>query len=136
MYTGVSIARNRFIVGQSATAMCASDTLPTRIEWLTNGEVVANAISAQTLPLLFSSVNDSIHEQVYVCRVTRDGIVAAQNINVQAKGKNYRTLYSSHTDTPLQFLTMLSKSVLKDQALPELEKCIHSFVMCQLLLVV
>ena len=90
VYTGVSIARDPFILGQSATASCTSDTPATRLEWLSEGEVVANALSTQTLPLLFSLVNDSIHEQVYVCRVTRGGgMVVTQNFTVQVIGKSY-----------------------------------------------
>ena len=46
----------------------------------------------QQLDLVFSPVNDSIHNQVYLCRVTRDGengmmVTAAQNFTVNVDGK-------------------------------------------------
>jgi hypothetical protein len=46
----------------------------------------------QELDLVFSPVNDSMHTQVYVCRVTRDGgngrrVTAVQNFTVNVDGK-------------------------------------------------
>ena len=86
--TGVSITRDPFNVGQSATARCKSDTPATLIEWLNDGVVVESATSTQQLDLVFSLVNDSIHNQVYICRVTREGeIPATQNFSVKVDGK-------------------------------------------------
>ena len=88
---GVSIVRDPFNVGEPATATCSSDTPTTSIEWLRNGEVVASAASTQILVLMISLVNDSIHGQVYVCRVTREGgMVAMQNFTVQVNGKSLK----------------------------------------------
>ena len=91
---GVSIIRDQFSIGQSATASCKSDTPATRIEWLRDGVVVESAAftGIQELDLLFSPVNDSIHNQIYVCRVTRDGengmiVTAVQNFTVNVDGK-------------------------------------------------
>ena len=84
----MSITLSQFNVGQEATATCRSVTPTTSMEWLANGLVVASATSTQKLVLLFSLVNDSIHGQVYVCRVTRDGgMTATQNFTVQVNGK-------------------------------------------------
>ena len=86
--TGVFIIREQFNVGQSATAKCISDTPAALIEWLTNEVVVESVTSTQELDLMFSQVNDSIHNQVYVCRVTREGETAAmQNFTVKVVGK-------------------------------------------------
>ena len=58
------------------------------MEWLSNGVVVATAMSTEQLDLEFSPVNDSIHNQVYVCRVTREGDVQVeQNFTVRVDGK-------------------------------------------------
>ena len=85
------IIRDQLEVGQSATATCKSDIPATRIEWLTtaNGEeVIKNANSTQELNLVFSLVNDSIHDKVYTCRVTRvRGMIATQNLTLNVNGK-------------------------------------------------
>ena len=84
----MSITRDQFNVGQEATATCRSVTPTTSVEWLANGLVVASATSTQKLVLLFTPVNDSIHGQVYVCRVIRGGgRMATQNFTVQVNGK-------------------------------------------------
>ena len=87
--SGVSIVCEWFTVGHSATARCFSDVPATRMEWLTNGVVVESAASTKQLNLLFSLVNDSIHNQVYTCRVTRevDGMTTTQNFTVNVNGR-------------------------------------------------
>ena len=86
--TGVFLANDPFTVGQSAVAMCSSYTPATLIEWLTNGVVVESATSTQQLDLVFSQVNDSIHGDVYICRVTREGgTQAEQNFTVKVESK-------------------------------------------------
>jgi hypothetical protein len=64
------------------------------IEWMRDGMVVESAAftGIQELDLVFSRVNDSVHNQVYMCRVTRDGedgmtVTAAQNFTVNVDGK-------------------------------------------------
>ena len=91
---GVFIVRDQFSVGQSAIASCKSDTPATRMEWLRDGVVVEsdNTAGIQELNLMFSPVNDSIHNQVYVCRVTREGggmppVTAVQNFTMNIDGK-------------------------------------------------
>ena len=92
MHAGVTIVRDQFSVGSSAMVRCSSDNLATGMEWLNNELVIARASSIQELDLMFSLVNDSIHNQVYVCRVTRDGgngtiATAMQNFTVNVAGK-------------------------------------------------
>ena len=88
------IVRDQFRIGESATASCKSDAPATRMEWLRDGMVVESAAftGIQELDLEFSPVNDTIHNQVYVCRVTRDGgngmtVTAVQNFTVNVDGK-------------------------------------------------
>ena len=90
----MSIIRDQFSVGESVTASCKSDTPASMIEWLRDGMVVESAAftGIQELDLVFSPVNDSIHTQVYVCRVTRDGgngisVITVQNFTVIVGGK-------------------------------------------------
>ena len=88
MLTGVLIVRDQFKVGKSATARCRSETTATRIEWLNDGEVIESAMSTQELNIVFPLVNDSIHNEVYLCRVTREGeMTATQNFTVNVNGK-------------------------------------------------
>ena len=99
----MSLARDQFIVGGSATVTCKSDTLATRIEWLTDGVVLAeSATSTQQLDLVFPLVNDSIHNQDYTCRVTREaGMTATQNFTVKVDGKTfYKFTYSGFKYLP------------------------------------
>ena len=85
----MTITRDPFTVGQSATARCISDTLATRIEWLNEENVVVTSTtSTKQLNLVFTLVSDSIHNQIFVCRVTRDGgMVAMQNLTVDVDGE-------------------------------------------------
>ena len=83
----MSIIRDQFNVGDNATASCISDNQATRMEWLNNGMVIETAMSTQQLDLEFSPVNDSIHNQVYICRVTRGDDVQEQNFTVRVDGK-------------------------------------------------
>ena len=84
----VSLVTDPFTVGQSATARCMSDIPAKMIEWLTNGSIIESATSTQQLNLVFSPVNDSIHNMVYVCRVTRmGGTQAEKNVTVTVNGK-------------------------------------------------
>ena len=88
MLTGVLIVRDQFKVGESATARCRSETTATRIEWINGGEVIESAMSTQELNIVFPLVNDSIHNEVYLCRVTREGeMTATQNFTVNVNGK-------------------------------------------------
>ena len=92
---GVFIFRNQFTVGKSANASCKTDAQALRIEWLRDGVVVEsdNTAGIQELDLEFSLVSDTIHNQVYVCRVTREGkdgmqpVTAVQNFTVNVNGK-------------------------------------------------
>ena len=94
---GVSIVRDQLDVGANAVASCFSDGPATRIEWLHNGVVVESAISTQQADLVFSPVNDSIHNQIYVCRVTREGgVLAEQNFTAVINGNYCRMLSKTY----------------------------------------
>ena len=85
---GLSITHSELVVGTLAVATCTSDTPAASMEWLTNGAVVESATSTPTLDLIIPLVNDSIHGNVYVCRVIRnDGMTAMQNFTVKVVGE-------------------------------------------------
>ena len=87
---GVSVVRDQLSIGTNATASCFSDAPVARMEWLHNGVVVASDISTQQADLVFSPVNDSIHNQIYVCRITREGgAQAEQNFTAIVDGNSY-----------------------------------------------
>ena len=96
------------------------------IEWLRDGMVVESAAftGMQKLDPVFSPVNDSIHTQVYVCRVTRDGgsVTAVQNFTVNVDGKIVYKLYHILfvLSLPSQFHLMPSLPLSVFQALPQL----------------
>ena len=123
------IVRDEFSVGESATASCKSDAPASMIEWLRDGVVVESAAftGIQELDLVFSPVNDSIHTQVYVCRVTREGrrgmiVTAAQNFTVNVDGKMvyklYHILFILSLSSQFHLMPSLPLSVV--QALPQL----------------
>ena len=87
--SGVSISSDPFIVGMSATHTCTSDVSANRIEWLDNDRrVVAIVTSMDQLDLTFNPVNDSIHNSVYTCRVTRGEEIAEQNVTIKVTGND------------------------------------------------
>ena len=78
-----------FKVGSSANISCRSDTPTEEMEWLRDGDVVVAAQPrTHRLDLVFDIVNDSIHDEVYVCRVTRNATdTAEQNFTVSVEGE-------------------------------------------------
>ena len=99
----MSISRSGFTVGMLAAARCTSDTPVAILEWLTNGVVVESAMATQTLDLIIPMVNDSIHGDVFVCRVTRDnGMIATQNFTMDVDGKYSVTLKFDHVAIQIQ----------------------------------
>ena len=83
----MSITRSEFRVGRLSIAVCTSDAPATRMEWLTNGRVVESALSTQSLDLIIPLVNDSIHDDIFICRVTREGgRIATQNFTADVVG--------------------------------------------------
>lgn len=62
-------SRTVFTVGQTASFSCSSDLDVNSVEWLHGHQVVLNTTNDH-LDLSFSPVNDTIHNQNYICRVT------------------------------------------------------------------
>ena len=76
-----------FIVGMSATLMCTSDVSADQIEWLdSERRVVARVTSMDRLDLTFNPVNDSIHNSVYTCRVTKGEARNEESVTIDVTG--------------------------------------------------
>ena len=89
---GLSISHDQLKIGAKAIVKCISNVMhATKMEWLSSG-VVVNKTGPQdlqsTINLIFSPVNDSIHNQVFVCRLTTtDGREVEQNFTAKVDGK-------------------------------------------------
>ena len=78
---GLSISRTDsvFVVGEERSMTCSSDLDAISVEWLYNHQVVSYS-TASELMLVFSPVNDSIHNQEYICRVTTSYGIQEQSV--------------------------------------------------------
>ena len=91
--TGVSVSGNDapLVVGVEHTITCTTP-IPSgaMLEWLNSaGVTVLSTTTMQTLDLVFSPVNDSIHGQQYSCRVripSDPTFEAVANITVTVTG--------------------------------------------------
>ena len=86
-FSGVLIRTDPFIVGMLATLTCTSDVSANRIEWLdSDRRVVARVTSMNRLELTFNPVNDSIHNSVYTCKVTRREAMNEDSVTIDVTG--------------------------------------------------
>ena len=53
-------------VGENATLSCFSDLVVERVEWVLNGDIITN--STRQADLVFSPVQEYLHNREYVCR--------------------------------------------------------------------
>ena len=59
-------------MGSNASITCRSDIDAQRMEWLTQeGTIIVSESNVTQLNLTFTFVNDSVHGQVFICRVVR-----------------------------------------------------------------
>ena len=80
------IRNDPFIVGMSATLTCTIDVSVNQIEWLDSERRVVAITSMDQLDLTFSPVNDSIHNSIYICRVTRREAIDEDSITINVIG--------------------------------------------------
>ena len=75
-----------FTLGESASISCSSDLDVVSTKWLHNNIVVGFS-SESELELVFDSVNDSIHNEEFICRITSPYGIQEQSIRpfVQSK---------------------------------------------------
>ena len=76
-------------MGSNDSITCRSDTDTERMEWLTQeGTVIVSESNVTQLNLTFTPVSDSIHGQVYICRVTRNNNdTPEQNFTMNVEGQ-------------------------------------------------
>ena len=79
-------------MGSNASITCRSDTDAERMEWLTQegtqSVMIASERNVTQLNLTFTPVSDSIHGQVYICRVIRNNNdTPEQNFTMNVEGQ-------------------------------------------------
>ena len=72
-------------MGNDATLTCSSDLDASSVEWLYNGQVVVSSSGPQA-DLMFTPVNDSIHNTEYTCRVTNAYGTLEQSVTTLVEG--------------------------------------------------
>ena len=79
----MTVTSDQFIVGSRATVTCSSDSgVVDRIEWVSGaGQVVASAVSVQTLDLVLDPVQDTLQGSEVTCIVTRGTEMASQTLS-------------------------------------------------------
>ena len=85
----VAISTSQFEINSPAQAVCTT-TLDgvANIAWLKDGVVVIEGGALTSLDLVFSVVNDSIHGNIYTCRVTlTNGVIHRENITISVDCK-------------------------------------------------
>ena len=91
MFLGVDIEdiTEKNIVGSDASITCRSDTDTERMDWLTQeGTVIVSESNVTQLNLTFTPINDSIHGQVFICRVVRSiSDTSEQNFTMNVEGQ-------------------------------------------------
>lgn len=55
-------------VGENTTISCYSDLTVERVEWIFDGDVVVTSNDSQHLDLVFSPVQEFLHNREYVCK--------------------------------------------------------------------
>ena len=73
-------------VGDSLTVTCSFDLDSTSIEWLYDNEVVLTTTSS-LLPLSFGTVNDTVNNRQYTCRVVTPYGTQEETITIRVQGK-------------------------------------------------
>ena len=76
-------------MGSDANITCRSDTDAERMEWLTQeGTVTVSESNVTQLNLTFTPIYDSIHGQVYICRIViNSNDMPEQNFTMNVTGQ-------------------------------------------------
>ena len=76
-------------MGSNASITCRSDIDAQRMEWLTQeGTIIVSESNVTQLNLTFTPVSDSVHGQVYICRVVRSSSdTPEQNFTLNIEGQ-------------------------------------------------
>ena len=77
------------VVGESAQLLCSSDLTVLSIEWIYDDHVITQS-ATDTVNLVFSEVNDSLHKRQYLCRVTTPYGVIDRNTTITVTCKRSR----------------------------------------------
>ena len=81
-------------IGEPTTIVCSSDLPHPTIKWLKDGEtVVSSTTTDHQLLLILNPVNDSIHNEQYVCNVTSSDLTTPAIISITVKVQGKCTLH-------------------------------------------
>ena len=85
--TGIQIAGSEgpLVLGSRAQFTCSSDLNILLAEWLFEGQVVVEAEASQAT-LIIPTVNDSLHNSLYVCRITTPYGIQERNMTITVTG--------------------------------------------------
>lgn len=95
-----------FTVGQSANITCSYDLAFTSIEWLHGNATIMSSTTSQ-LDLSFNPVNDSIHGNQYICRVTTPYGIKEERLTIQIGGTVATNILHGITGNTVLFLFFL-----------------------------
>ena len=115
-FAGVKIVGpdQSLVVGVIASISCISDVPAIRLD--NERRVVARVTSMDQLDLTFNPVNDSIHNSVYTCRVTRRDDIAEQVVTITVAGTiqyEVTNLISNYAHTIIQFVYTCIRTFLQ-----------------------
>ncbi len=80
-------------IGSSLQLTCSSDMVALMAEWLYNDVVIAQSATGN-VTLMISSVNDSLHNREYKCRITTPFGVQERNSTIITTGMPIEKLQS------------------------------------------
>ena len=88
--TGIQITGDEgpLILGSTAWFTCSSDLDILYAEWLFNDRVIVQAEASQAM-LIIPAVNDSLHNRLYICRITTQYGVQERNVTIRVTGMTY-----------------------------------------------
>ena len=79
-------------VGENATILCYSDLTVERVEWIFDGDVVVTSNNSQRADLVFSSVQEFLHNREYVCRAVTSYGTLERRITISVYSKQFSAL--------------------------------------------
>lgn len=74
-------------VGENSTISCYSDLTVERVEWIFDGDVIVTSNNSQRVDLVFSPVQEFLHNREYVCKAVTSYGILERRITVSVNSK-------------------------------------------------
>lgn len=103
-------------VGEVATISCYSDLTVERVEWIFGGDVVMSSNDSQHVDLVFSPVQEFLHNREYVCRAVTSYGILERRVTLSVHSKN-----NSHERWLRLYLTIICNIVPETALSPSIE---------------